>query len=338
MSTRPVLVTGASGFIAKHIVRELLESERSVRAAVRSPARRAQLEALFPDAPLEFVTLDLTADEGWDAALTGVDALIHTASPFPSAPPKDPQDLIRPAVDGTMRALRAAQQAGVTRVVMTSTCGAIYKPADEEWSRVKTREDWTDPTGPKTTPYEASKTLAEQAAWRFAAEHPEMRLTTINPGMVFGPAMDEHYGSSLGLVEQLVTGRLPMYPKLDMPVVDVRDVARMHVRALADDSAAGQRFPGNAGALSVPEMAGILASAYPEAGRKGRTAPDWLVRTLATFVPLMRTAAKGLGLNAEVDGTDAPRQFGFEYIPSREALLASAEFLRAGERSPKPAR
>ncbi|MGL4256787.1 MAG: NAD-dependent epimerase/dehydratase family protein, partial [Microbacterium sp.] len=328
MSTNPVLVTGASGFIAKHIVRELLESDRTVRAAVRSPARRAQLEALFPDATLEFVTLDLTADEGWDAALVGVDALIHTASPFPSAPPKDPQDLIRPAVDGTVRALRAAQSAGVTRVVMTSTCGAIYKPAGQQWSRVKTREDWTDPTGPKTTPYEASKTLAEQAAWRFAAEHPEMRLTTINPGMVFGPAMDEHYGSSLGLVEQLVTGRMPMYPRLDMPVVDVRDVARMHVRALADDGSAGQRFPGNAGALSVPEMAGILAAAYPaRPGLSGRVAPDWLVRTMATFVPLMRTAAKGLGLNAEVDGTDAPRQFGFDYIPSRDALLASAEFL-----------
>ncbi|WP_374315869.1 SDR family oxidoreductase [Microbacterium sp.] len=339
MSTNPVLVTGASGFIAKHIVRELLESDRTVRAAVRSPARRAQLEALFPDAPLEFVTLDLTADEGWDAALVGVDALIHTASPFPSAPPKDPQDLIRPAVDGTVRALRAAQSAGVTRVVMTSTCGAIYKPADQQWSRVKTREDWTDPTGPKTTPYEASKTLAEQAAWRFVAEHPEMRLTTINPGMVFGPAMDEHYGSSLGLVEQLVTGRMPMYPRLDMPVVDVRDVARMHVRALADDGSAGQRFPGNAGALSVPEMAGILAAAYPaRPGLNGRVAPDWLVRTMATFVPLMRTAAKGLGLNAEVDGTDAPRQFGFDYIPSRDALLASAEFLLAGERAPKATR
>lgn len=338
MSTKPVLVTGASGFIAKHIVRELLESDRTVRAAVRSPARRAQLEALFPGAPVEFVSLDLTADEGWDAAVTGVDALIHTASPFPSAPPEDPQDVIRPAVDGTVRALRAAQSAGVTRVVMTSTCGAIYKPADQEWSRVKTREDWTDPTGPKTTPYEASKTLAERAAWRFVAEHPEMRLTTINPGMVFGPAMDEHYGTSLKLVEQLVTGRMPMYPRLHMPVVDVRDVARMHVRALADESAVGQRFPGNAGALSVPEMAGILAGAYPEAGLSGRVAPDWLIRAMATFVPLLRTAAKGLGLNADVDGADAPRQFGFDYIPSRDALLASAEFVRAGARSTKPTR
>ncbi|GAA1469236.1 NAD-dependent epimerase/dehydratase family protein [Microbacterium thalassium] len=329
MST--VLVTGASGFIAKHIVRELLEQGHAVKAAVRSGPRRAQVEALFPDAPIEFVSLDLTADEGWDAAMAGVDVLMHTASPFPVAPPRDPQDLIRPAVDGTLRALGAAQAAGVTRVVLTSTCGAIYKPADREWSRVKTREDWTETEGPKTTAYEASKTLAEQAAWRFVGEHPEMRLTTVNPGMVFGPAMDEHYGSSLATVEQLVTGSFPMAPKMNMPVVDVRDVARIHVRAMSDDGAVGQRFPANAGALSVPEMAALLSEVYPDAGISRRVAPDWLVRTMSAFMPAMKTAAQGLGLNADVDGSDAPRQFGFDYIPSRDALLASAEFIRAYE-------
>lgn len=324
-----VLVTGASGFIAKHIVRELLESGYGVRAAVRSATRRAQVEALFPDAGIEFVSLDLTSDEGWDAALRGVDALMHTASPFPTAPPKDPQDLIRPAVDGTRRALRAAESAGVTRIVLTSTCGAIYKPADQQWGRVKTRADWTDPEGPRTTPYEASKTLAEQAAWRFAADHPEIRLTTINPGMVFGPALDEHYGSSLDLVEQILAGRMPFYPNVQMPAVDVRDVARMHVRALADEGSVGQRFPANAGAMTIPEIADVLRRAYPDARIHGRVAPDWLVRALATVVPLLRTAATGLGHNADVVGTDAPRQFGFEYIPTSDAVLASAEFIRS---------
>lgn len=329
MST--VLVTGASGFIAKHIVRELLDQGHSVKAAVRSGPRRAQVEALFPDAPIEFVALDLTSDEGWDAAMADVDVLMHTASPFPAEPPKDPQDLIRPAVDGTLRALRAAQAAGVTRVVLTSTCGAIYKPADREWSRVKTREDWTETDGPKTTAYEMSKTLAEQAAWRFVAEHPEMRLTTVNPGMVFGPAMDEHYGSSLATVEQIVTGGMPMAPKMNMPVVDVRDVARIHVRAMSDDGAVGQRFPANAGTLTVPEMAALLSEVYPDAGITRRVAPDWLVRTMSAFMPVMKTAAQGLGLNADVDGSDAPRQFGFDYISSRDALLASAEFIRTHE-------
>lgn len=330
MST--VLVTGASGFIAKHIVRELLENGHAVKAAVRSGPRRAQVEVLFPDAALEFVSLDLLSDDGWDAAMEGVDVLMHTASPFPTAPPKDPQDLIRPAVDGTMRALRAARAAGVTRVVLTSSCAAIYKPADRDWARTKTREDWTEPAGPKTTAYEASKTEAERAAWQFVAQHPEMKLTTINPGMVFGPAMDEHYGSSLETVEQIVGGQMPLFPNINMPVVDVRDVARIHVRAMHDDGAVGQRFPANAGAMALPDMARILRETFPDAGISARTAPDWLVKTLSIFVPLLKTAARGLGVNTEVVGTDAPSQFGFEYISSRDALIAAAEYIRATEK------
>ncbi|MEG3614112.1 SDR family NAD(P)-dependent oxidoreductase [Isoptericola haloaureus] len=326
MST--VLVTGASGFIAKHVVRELLDAGHTVRASVRSERRRAQVEALFPGTGIEFVELDLTSDDGWDEALAGVDVLIHTASPFPAAPPRDPEDLVRPAVDGTLRALRAARAAGVHRVVLTSTCGAIYKPADHQWSRRKTREDWTEADGPKTSAYEASKTLAERAAWRFVDEHPEMRLTVINPGMVFGPAMDEHYGSSLETVEQLVSGAMPLLPRMSMPVVDVRDVARVHVRAMADDGTVGQRFPANAGVLSIPEMAEVLRRAYPDAKIARRVAPDWLIRGLARVVPLMRTAAQGLGLNPDVDGSDAPRRLGFEYIPPRDALLAAAASVR----------
>lgn len=327
MST--VLVTGASGFIAKHIVRELLEEGHSVRAGVRSRKRRAELEALFPDAAVEYVPLDLTADDGWDDAMRGVDVLLHTASPFPGAQPDDPQELIRPAVDGTLRALEAAHGAGVSRVVLTSTCGAIYKPAEpHSKTRVKTRDDWTDPDGTATTAYEASKTLAERAAWEFVAEHPGMRLTVINPGMVLGPPMDGNYGTSLEMVEQIVGGQFPMYPKMMMPVVDVRDVARMHVAAMSDDAAVGQRFPANAGAMYIGEMAGVLAERFPDAGIPTRIAPNWMIRFMAVFSPIMRTAARGLGMNAEVDGSDAPRQFGFEYIPSAEAAIASAEYIR----------
>lgn len=248
-----VLVTGASGFIAKHIVGELITQGHRVRASVRSDRRKAEIEALFPEAGIDYVSLDLTSDAGWADALHGVDALIHTASPFPGAQPKDPSQVIRPAVDGTLRALRAAQAAGVTRVVLTSTVGAIYKPAGAgALGRVKTRADWTDPDGSKTTPYEASKTLAERAAWDFVTQHPEMQLTTINPGMVLGPAMDAHYGTSLNLVERILNRQFPMYPQMQMPVVDVRDVARVHVAALKHDTSIGQRFPLNAGALTVP--------------------------------------------------------------------------------------
>ena len=321
-----VLVTGASGFIAKHIVRELLEHDYTVKATVRSDSGRAQLVALFPDAAIDFVRLDLLKDDGWDDAMTGVDVLMHTASPFPEGEPKDAQELIRPAVEGTLRALRAAQKAGVERVVLTSSCAAIYKDASKPPMQRSTRDNWTDPEGQATSAYEASKTLAEKAAWDFVAEHPEMKLTTINPGAVFGVPMDQHYGTSLAYVERLLKGTDPAYPNMSMPVVDVRDVARMHVAALEHDTA-GQRFPANAGALSMVEMAQALKAAYPDRKIATRQAPDLVVKVMALFVPLMRAVSSNLGRNMDVDGTDGPRELGFTYTPSRDALLASAEFL-----------
>ncbi len=246
----------------------------------------------------------------------------------PSSDPKDPQELIRPAVEGTLRALRAAQRAGVGRVVLTSSCAAVYKDPSKPPMQQPTRDNWTDPDGPATTAYEASKTLAERAAWDFVAEHPEMQLTTINPGVVFGVPMDEHFGTSLASAERILNGTDPVYPDMALPVVDVRDVARMHVAALEQDTA-GQRFPANAGALSLVEMARTLKAAYPDRKISTRQAPDLLVRAMALFVPLMRAIATNLGRNMDVDGSDGPRALGFAYTPSRDALLASAEFLAA---------
>ncbi len=324
-----VLVTGSSGFIAKHIVRELLEKGDEVRGTVRSDKRRAEVEALFPDADLEFVTLDLTADDGWAEALDGVDVLMHTASPFPSGTPKDPDELIRPAVDGTMRAMRAAQAAGVTRVILTSSCAAIYKDSAKPPAEPSTADNWTDPDASYVTPYEASKTLAEKAAWDFVAEHPEMQLTSINPGGVFGPAMDTNYGTSLELLEQIFSGKFPMAPDMGLPIVDVRDVAHMHVAAVDTPESIGNRYAANAGALKMVEIAATLAEAYPDRRIPARTAPDFLVRAMGLFVPILKQAAQNLGRNSEVDGAPAEQDFDFTYIPSRDAVLASAEFLTA---------
>lgn len=327
-----VLVTGASGFISKHIVRELLERGYQVRGSVRSERRADEVRALFPDADIEFVHLDLTSDDGWVDAMAGVDVLMHTASPFPAGEPKDPQDLIRPAVDGTMRALRAAQEAGVTRVILTSSCAAIYKDAAKPPQDRSTEANWTDPDGPATSAYEASKTLAERAAWDFVGEHPEMQLTTINPGAVFGPAMDTNYGTSLELTEQLMAGKFPMYPDINLPSVDVRDVARMHVAAIETPESIGNRYAANAGALRMVEMAETLAAAHPDRKIPTRTAPDLLVKVLGFVVPQLKQAARNLGRNSDVDGSAAERTFGFTYIPSRDALLASGAFLAANGR------
>lgn len=330
MSTNAnVLLTGASGFIAKHITRELLEQGHRVRGTVRSDKRRAEIEALFPDADLEFVSLDLTSDEGWADAFDGIDVLMHTASPFPAADPKDPQELIRPAVDGTLRALRAAHAAGVHRVILTSSCVAIYKSAGHDPSQPSTEAMWTDPDGDNVSAYEASKTLAEKAAWDFVAEHPEMELTTINPGAVFGPAMDTNFGTSLELIEQVVDGDFPMYPNMTLPMVDVRDVARMHVGAIGNPASVGRRFAANSGAMSMVELAETLAAAHPDRKIPTRRAPDLLIKVMGVFVPIMKQAAKNLGHNGHVEASAAEEVFGFTYIPSREAVLASAEFVVA---------
>lgn len=324
-----VLVTGSSGFIAKHIVRELLETGYQVRGTVRSETRQAEVEALFPEADLEFVTLDLTADDGWSEALDGVNVLMHTASPFPSGTPKDPQELIRPAVDGTMRALRAAEAAGVNRVILTSSCAAIYKDSAKPPAEPSTADNWTDPDAGYVTAYEASKTLAEKAAWDFVAEHPDMQLTSINPGGVFGPAMDTNYGTSLELLEQIFSGKFPMAPDMGLPIVDVRDVARMHVAAIGTPESIGKRYAANAGALKMVEVAATLAEAYPDRKIPARKAPDFLVRVMGLFVPILKQAAQNLGRNSEVDGSPAEEDLDFTYIPSRDAVLASAAFLTA---------
>jgi dihydroflavonol-4-reductase len=321
-----VLVTGASGFIAKHIVRELLEQGHAVRGTVRSQRRQTEVEALFPDASIEFVTLDLTADAGWDDALTGVDVLMHTASPFPQDEPDDPQELIRPAVDGTLRAMRAAHKAGVSRVILTSSCAAIYKDSAKPPMQRSTEANWTDPDADFVSAYEASKTLAERAAWEFA-EANDMQLTTINPGGVFGPAMDSNYGTSLELVERFLDAADPMYPDINLPAVDVRDVAYMHVHAIGNDETVGERFAANAGAIDMIDSAKLLAQHYPDNGIKTRKAPNWLLRIVGRFDKTVRQVVGNLGRNSDVDGSKAERVMGFTYIPSNDALLASAAYV-----------
>jgi dihydroflavonol-4-reductase len=268
-------------------------------------------------------------DDGWDVALDGIDVLMHTASPFPATDPEDPQELIRPAVDGTLRALRAAERAGVNRVVLTSSCVAIYKDASLSPDEQPDESNWTDPVAPTTTAYEASKTLAEQAAWDFVARHPQMQLTTVNPGGVFGPAMDPNYGTSLELVERILDGRDPMLPAAQLPAVHVHDVARMHVQAITNTETVGERFAANAGALTFIGAARQLARTYPGRNITTRQAPDWLVRLLGRFVGDMRTVAASLGRNLDVDGSKAERIMGFTYIPTDRALADAAEYVLA---------
>jgi len=330
-----VFLTGASGFIAKHILRELLEQGYQVRASVRSDKRKHELEALFPDAALEFATLDLTKDEGWQDALQGCDVLMHTASPFPLTEPKDPQDLIRPAVDGTLRAMRAAKAAGIERVILTSSCAAIYKQADKPKMQPSDETNWTSPDDPAVGAYEASKTLAEKAAWEFVEENPEIALTTINPGAVFGPPMDARYGASLELVEQLMTGKVPMAPPMDLVGVDVRDVARMHVAAIDLEATQGERFAAASGTHRLLELGQMLKTWDSSLKTPRREAPALLLRGLALVSSDAKAIVGNLGRTLGVSGAKAENVFGFKFIPVKDALIASAEAVQSETRKEK---
>ena len=320
-----VFVTGASGFIAKHILRELLDRGYAVRASVRSETKKSEIEALFPQASIEFAFLDLNSDDGWAEAMAGCDVLIHTASPFPLISPADPDILIKPAVDGTLRAMNAAKAAGIQRVVLTSSSAAIFKDASKPLDAPSDESNWTTADDASVSAYEASKTLAEKAAWDFVTANPEIELTTINPGMVLGPSMDANYGSSLELVEQLISGKIPMAPPTQMPSVDVRDVAMMHVAALSNDATKGERIAAAADCPQFFEIAKMLKDQDASYKTPSVEAPGWLVRVLGLFMPDAKSVVPNLDRNLTVIGTKAERLFGFTYIPVKDALAGSAQ-------------
>ena len=336
-AAKTVFVTGASGFIAKHIVLKLLNAGYHVTGSVRSLDRAAEIrDAVTPhlndagdlETRLGFAVLDLTSDQGWDAALSGADALIHTASPFPMVQPDDEEQVIRPAVDGALRALRAARSAGIGRVVMTSSSVAIAG-TDLPVGRDAYREDdWTDVTRVGTTPYAKSKTLAEQAAWDFVQNQaPQIALTVINPVFVLGPPLDDNYGTSIGVVERLLRARDPMLPRIGFPTVDVRDVAEMHLRALTNEASIGKRIIAVDRFIWFHEMAKVLKAAYPDRRIVTRQAPNFAVRILAVFDKAVRSVVPTLGQRHEVSGARAREVMGMEFIDAGDAVRAAAAVL-----------
>ncbi|MFJ4656731.1 NAD-dependent epimerase/dehydratase family protein [Nocardia sp. NPDC088792] len=313
-----VLVTGASGYLAGHVITELIDHGYRVRGTVRSLARTDAVAHL--PAGVELVQADLTSDTGWEAAAAGCRYVVHTASPFPSSPPKDENDLIRPAVDGTRRVLRAAAAAGADRVVLTSSMAAIMFG---NWNHVLTEQDWSDPG--VAPAYPKSKTLAERAAWDFAADHPELELAVVNPGMIIGPVQSAAgVGTSVDGIRVLLDAGMPGVPRLNFATVDVRDVALAHRLAMETPAAAGNRYIAAGEQISFPEIARILATRYRV---PTRALPDWLVRLVARFDATARTAALYLGREERVSAAKARRELGWTQRPVEETLFDTAESL-----------
>ena len=330
--TQTVLLTGISGFIAKRIALDLLQAGHRVTGTLRSLTRadevRAALRANGAEeallANLSFVAADLTRDDGWTTAMVGVDAVIHTASPFPLAQPKDEDALIRPAVDGTLRVLMAAHAAGVHRVILTSSIEAIMHGATAD---PLTEADWSDPTAPTASAYTRSKVLAERAAWDFVAAHPAMQLTTINPGVVLGRPMDRETGSSVSIITRILSGRDPAVPDIRLPITDIADVSAAHVAALDRPQAIGQRYLIADRFLSMPAMARLLKDAFPKKRIATRIAPRLLLRLLAVFDPEVRLVLPWLGWRKELDHGKAVRDLGLTITPAEESILSTARFL-----------
>jgi dihydroflavonol-4-reductase len=333
-----VLLTGASGYIGKHITLQLLNQGYLVRASIRNFAKSTEVrEAVVPhladssdlDKRLTFVELDLEKDSGWETALQGVDVLMHTASPFPLASPKDENDLIRPAVEGTLRALRAAKKAGVKRVILTSSVAAIYGCELPSGSLAYDETMWTDvehPVGRQA--YTKSKTLAELAAWNYIKnDAPEIALTTINPVLVLGAPLDKNFGSSISLVERVLQGSDPMLPDLKFAIVDVRDVAKMHVDVIKDEETKGQRIIASSETRSFVEIAKLLKSLYPKSKVKTAQAPTFIIRVLSLFDGSIKPILPQLGKPMNVSAAKAQRLLKINFIPVKVTIKESADYL-----------
>ena len=333
MQKPTVLLTGISGFIARHCAVELLAAGYGVRGTLRSTRRadevRASLARHAPVGRLEFAAADLLSDDGWVVAAGGCEHVLHVASPFPVVQPRDEQELVRPAVEGTLRVLRAARAAGARRFVQTSSLVAVMYGHPRERVAPYTEADWTVVDDPTVSAYGRSKTLAERAARDDVAREGGPHYSSVNPGLVLGPALDRDIGTSAGIVQAFLRGKYPGTPGLRMPCVDVRDVARMHRLALEVDQPSGGRYLGSGGSISLLEMSLAIRAALGPAARRcpTRELPDWLVRFVALFDGAARQAVPELGKRLEIDTTATRRALGIEFIPSRDAAVALARSL-----------
>jgi dihydroflavonol-4-reductase len=322
-----VLVTGGSGFIGAHCILQLAHAGYRVRTTVRSSRREAGVRAMLtaggaePGEALSFATADLTSDAGWAKAAAGCDFVLHVASPFPPNVPKQEDELIVPAREGALRVLRAARDAGVKRVVLTSSFAAIG------YGQKLTERPFSGDVGA----YVKSKTLAERAAWDFIArEGGALELSAVNPVGVFGPVLGPDYSTSIQIVQRLMDGAMPGCPRLSFGIVDVRDVADLHLRAMTNPAAKGERFLAVAGDfMTFQEIARVLKARMGDAARRvpTRILPDWMIRLVSMFDPSVSLIVPELGKFKNATNAKAKRVLGWAPRSNEDSIVATAESL-----------
>jgi dihydroflavonol-4-reductase len=329
---KKVLVTGISGYIGQHCAAELLKVGYAVRGSVRSLSKTDEVtrgiqKEVDPKGNLEYCTLDLMKDEGWDEAMSGCDYVLHVASPYVSSEPKDENDLIKPAVEGTARALKAAKKAGVKRLVLTSSVVAMMGNAD---SSININQgSWTNVNAKNASAYLKSKTLAEKSAWDYinsqTGDNP-LEMVVVNPGPVYGPTLSGNLsGESMAMFKNMITGKMPMLPKSSINMSDVRDIAKIHVQALENDKANGKRFiVTTEEPYAFKDMAQILKSnGYDKVSTS--TAPNFLLRFMSNFNDDLKGMRPFIGHKFNADVTETMKTFNWKPIPIEKTVLDTAK-------------
>jgi nucleoside-diphosphate-sugar epimerase len=330
--TKTVLVTGGSGYLGGWCVVELLRRGYQVRTTVRDLAREPEVRTAIgtqvdPGDRLSVLAADLLDDVGWEEAASGCDYVLHVASPFPPVQPKDPDELIVPARDGTLRVLGASLDAGVDRIVVTSSVAAVTGSGKAVSGRPLDERDWSDPDNPKLSPYACSKTVAERAAWDFMAERGATeKLATVNPGAIIGPVLSDDRSFSLQAIERLLGG-MPGVPRIGFSFVDVRDVADLEIRAMTAPEAGGERFVAVESFQWMADVAAVLRDRMGEAAAKvpTRTVPNLLVRAMAIFDPSVRSILGQLGRKTNLTSERAKTRLGWSPRPIDETIVECAE-------------
>ncbi len=330
------MLTGITGFIAQHIALALLDRGYQVRGTARSQAKADQTKALLRSHhqradDIEIHITDLLSDQGWTQAVAGCEFVIHTASPIPTVLPRDPDGLIAPARDGTLRVLKAAQAAQVSRVVMTSSVAAVMYGVRGLIPAVFDESHWSDPSYLQdNTAYTRSKTLAERAAWEFIDhDGAGLELTTICPALVLGPVLSPDFSASVEVVTQLLSGKLPGLPQLGYQVVDVRDVAAAHILALDHPAAAGERFIVAEEFMVFEAIADLLRQEFPTYGQKlpSRYLPSWMLRLLSWFNPALQQVIPDLDRKRYCSFEKAQQVLGWHPRSAQTAIIDAAQSL-----------
>jgi len=332
-----VLVTGGTGFVGSHCILQLLQQGYAVKTTIRSPDKKDKVLDMLRTGGvtdyqhIQFIIADLTDDNNWSAAVADCAYVLHVASPIYLRVPKDPDEMIRPAVDGTLRVLKAARDAGVKRVVMTSNFGAVgYSHKDP--TTLITEKEYTDPNEKGLSAYNKSKVMAERGAWQFIREEGNgLEFCTVNPMGIFGPSLGPELSSGFELLRNIMNGTMKAIPNMELGIVDVRDVADLHLKAMTSPRANGERFLALAGGtMSLLQIAQLIKDKMPEVGDKIsiRPLPDWKVRLAALLGNQKAKAlAPMLGINRNASNQKAISVLGWAPRNNETAVLASAESL-----------